>query len=264
MNLKAIPALCVTLCVGQSVQAQFNYTVNADETITITGYNGAGGVVSIPTAINGLPVTSIGDFAFENINKVRSVIIPASVTSIGQGVFESCLGLTNVTIPDSVTSIGIFAFAASSLPSVTIPASITNIGIFAFDECTSLISVYFWANAPSADSTMFAYAPATAYYLPGTIGWAGFSADTGLPAAQWRLPYPVILTCAPSFGVQTNNFGFIISWATNIPVVVEACTSLANPVWTPLSTNTLADGSVYFSEPVQANASGRFYRITSP
>ena len=41
------------------------------------------------------------------------------------------------------------------------------------------------------------------------------------------------------FGVQTNPFGFIISWATNVPVVVEACTNLANPTWSPVDTNTL-------------------------
>ncbi|MGD0815044.1 MAG: hypothetical protein ABSA83_15675 [Verrucomicrobiota bacterium] len=64
--------------------------------------------------------------------------------------------------------------------------------------------------------------------------------------------------------MQSNAFGFTISWATNIAVVVEVSTNLANPVWTPLQTNILTNGSFFFSEPLQTNSPGRFYRITSP
>jgi hypothetical protein len=64
--------------------------------------------------------------------------------------------------------------------------------------------------------------------------------------------------------VQTNRIGFIISWATNISVVVEACTDLANPVWIPVSTNTLTGGSSYFSDPQWTNHPTRFYRLRAP
>jgi hypothetical protein len=64
--------------------------------------------------------------------------------------------------------------------------------------------------------------------------------------------------------VKTNWFGFTISWATSIPVVVEACTSLANPIWSPVHTNTLTGGSSYFSDPEWANYPARFYRLRSP
>ena len=67
--------------------------------------------------------------------------------------------------------------------------------------------------------------------------------------ALWFLPYPIILNDA-SFGIQTNQFGFIVSWATNTLVVVEACTNLADSTWSAVSTNTLAGGSSYFSDPV--------------
>ena len=47
------------------VQAQFTYTVN-NGTITITGYTCSGsGAVTIPGTLGGLPVTIIGDGAFE-------------------------------------------------------------------------------------------------------------------------------------------------------------------------------------------------------
>jgi hypothetical protein len=73
----------------------------------------------------------------------------------------------------------------------------------------------------------------------------------------------MILNFEPNFGVRTNQFGFIISWATNIPVVVEGC-SMTNATWVPLQTNTLTGGSCYFSDPQWTNYPVRCYRLRSP
>ena len=78
------------------------------------------------------------------------------------------------------------------------------------------------------------------------------------------MPYPLILTSNPSFGVRTNQFGFTVSWATNLNVVVEAATDLAHPVWSPVQTNALTSGWFYFSDPQWKNYPARFYRIRSP
>ncbi|HRI15826.1 MAG TPA: hypothetical protein PLX89_22745 [Verrucomicrobiota bacterium] len=51
----------------------------------------------------------------------------------------------------------------------------------------------------------------------------------------------MMLSGDPGFGATANGFGFLISWATNAAVVVKANPSLAAPVWTPVSTNTLTD-----------------------
>ena len=175
-----------------------------------------------------------------------------------------CYSLTSVTIGNSVTNIGELAFyECTSLTSVTIPSSVTSIGGDAFRNCTSLTSVYFQGNAPSVGSSVFNGANnATIYYLPGTTGWG--STFGGRPTALWSLPYPLILNSGPSFGVQTNGFGFIISWATNLSVVVEACTDLVNPIWSPVGTNSLTGGSSYFSDPQWTNHPARFYRLRSP
>jgi len=103
---------------------------------------------------------------------------------------------------------------------------------------------------------------ASVYYLPGTTGWGATFA--GRPTALWVLPYPLILNNGSSFGVQTNGFSFVISWATNLSVVVEACTNLVNPIWSRVGTNPLAGGSSYFSDPQWTNHPTRFYRLVSP
>ena len=315
--------LVLLLALPAVVQAQFYFTTN-NGTITITGYSGPPWAVTIPTNINGLPVTSIGNYAFYNYYNLTSVTIPNSVTSVGDYAFEYCSSLFSVAIGNSVTSIGDMAFSyctsltaiivnahnpayssvagvlfdktqtmliqypggqASSytvpnsvtsigdyafsdcliLTSVIIPRSITSIGNYVFYWCRNLTSVYFKGNAPSLGSNAFYNDNnVTVYYLPGTTGWGTPGMPFGgCPTALWSLPYPLILNNGPSFGMRTNQFGFIISWATNISVVVEAC-SLANLTWVPLQTNTLTGGWCYFSDPAWTNYPVRCYRLRSP
>src|SRR5665213_2177305 len=156
--------LTAALALPAVAQGQFGYTTHNGAT-SITNYTGPGGAVTIPSAINGLPVTSIDYRAFWENSSLTSVTIPNSVTSIGESVFYSCSSLTNVTIPDSVINIGYAAFCGctsltnvrigysvtsiadgafsicSSLTSVTIPNSVTSIGESAFHSCSSLTNV---------------------------------------------------------------------------------------------------------------------------
>ena len=209
-------------------------------------------------------VISIGEWAFDGCYSLTSVTIPSSVTTIGKAAFAHCSSLTSVTIPSSVTSIGDQAFQhCRSLTSITIPGNVTIIYRLAFYGCTSLNGVYFQGNTPSFGSSLFGgNTPATVYYLPGTTGWG--PTFGGRPTAPWLLPNPLILNNGPRFGVRTNQFGFVISWATNASVVVEASADLAQPVWIPVGTNTLTDGSSYFSDAQWTNHPARFYRLRSP
>jgi hypothetical protein len=102
----------------------------------------------------------------------------------------------------------------------------------------------------------------TVYYLPGTTGWGSTFARH--PTALWSLPNLLILTTAPDFGIQANAFGFRISWATNASVVVEASTSLSGQDWSPVATNTFAEGWSGFRDPEWTNYPNRFYRLRWP
>jgi hypothetical protein len=117
-----------------------SYATNGGGTLTIIGYIGPGGTLTVPTYINGLSVTIIGESAFVQAN-LTSVTIPGSVTSIGVGAFELCYRLGSVTISNGVTSIGAYAFGQTSLTNVTIPSSVTNIGDSVFVGCTNLTGI---------------------------------------------------------------------------------------------------------------------------
>jgi len=110
--------------------------------IKITGYVGTNTVVNIPPTIQGLPVTIIGEYAFEGNNSIRSVTIPDSVTEIQQSAFNSVIGLTSVTFGSGLTDIGESAFERCIvLRSITIPRSVRYIRNRAFQNCLSLTSV---------------------------------------------------------------------------------------------------------------------------
>jgi hypothetical protein len=83
----------------------------------------------------------------------------------------------------------------------------------------------------------------------------------GLPTVLWN---PQVQTSDPSFGVGTNGFGFAITGNNNLVIVVEACTNLANPTWSPVGANTLTGGSCYFNDPQWTNYPTRFYRLRPP
>ena len=198
---------------------------------------------------------------FVRCTSLTNITIPSGVTSIERDTFAFCTSLAGLTIPNSITSIGSYAFIyCGSLTSITIPNSVTSIGESAFAACTNLNGVYFQGNAPSIGLDVFwSDNTATVYYLPGTTGWG--PTIGGRPTALWK---PLVQANDASFGVRTNQFGFVISWATNASVVVEACTDLAQPLWSPVGTNTLTDGSSYFSDPQWTNHPARFYRLRSP
>ncbi len=124
-----------------------------------------------------------------------------------------------------------------------------------FSDCSNLSGVHFEGNAPEAFSGTFDGTDALVFYLVGTTGWS--TEWGGRPTAVWP---PQVQTSDVTFGVQTNRFGFTIFWASDKVVVVEATTNLSNPAWSPVSTNTLAGGTSYFSDPGWA-APRRFYRV---
>ena len=151
------------------VEAQFTYTTNKG-TITITGYTGPGGTVTIPSTITGLPVTSIGTNAFYWRTTLTNVTIPNGVTNIGDGAFTECYNLHGVTIPNSLIQIGDGAFyACMSLTNVTIPNNVTNIGAQAFYWCTTLTNATIGTNVTRIGAEAFSVSSLTSVTLPNKV-----------------------------------------------------------------------------------------------
>jgi hypothetical protein len=299
-----------------------SYTIPT--TVTIIGYYAFTTCSGLTSVTIPASVTNIWPLAFSFCSSLTNATIPASVTLIEPGLFLECPRLTmevdpnnsfyttvdgvlfyknpkilvaypcsrtgSYTVPDGVASIGSYSFYGSALGSVTMPNSVAFVGQYAFAYCPiltnitisagvtyllpnsvtycyDLTAIHFLGNAPTVSAATFNNDPVTLYYLPGTVGWDDFANNVFIARIPWLLPYPQILTSAngsASFGPQGGQFGFTVSWATNTSLVVEAATNLTNPLWVPVQTNTLNNGSFYFSDPQWTNYPARFYRIATP
>ena len=70
--------------------------------------------VEIPEEINGVTITSIGEYAFDGCNELDFVYISEGVTSIGAGAFNNCSRLSYVVMPATMMVVGEGAFGGCS------------------------------------------------------------------------------------------------------------------------------------------------------
>ena len=127
--MRAMRTFCRTLlpvlllALPAAVQAQFTYTTNKG-TITITGYTGPGGGVTIPSTITGLPVTDKVGHQVGSFTGVYSYERSGGLASAN--MFRYSLYVVDPmqrTVPEA--SAGLSRFEASMAPPEVAPAPIT-------------------------------------------------------------------------------------------------------------------------------------------
>jgi hypothetical protein len=158
-------ALFVAAALSGQTTADFEYEADNGEA-TITGYTGSAKDVTIPEWIDKLPVTAIGDGAFQ-YKQLTGVTIPGSVTVIGDTAFMDNR-LTQLAIPGSVTVIGEAAFMKNQFTSVTIPGGVTLIGWGAFEE-NQLTHLTIGSGVTGIGNAAFADNQLTQLTIPGSV-----------------------------------------------------------------------------------------------
>ena len=103
-----------------------------------------------------IPLTSIGQSAFEDNSFIEFVKIPDSITSIRENSFAGCSSLRFVDIPNSIASIECGSFSGCAFSSIIIPDSVTYIGEGAFYGCTSLAVITIPNSVVKIDTCAFA------------------------------------------------------------------------------------------------------------
>lgn len=182
------------MMIAISVSAATNYTFSAQNEAGVTIYYNVDsrnkfqcsvtsesyqspsytGVVSIPNTVyfegdkyneaGTYKVSSIGEYAFYNCNKLVAVFLPStlekiescafsgctelseinipeSVSEIGLAVFKNCKKLINVSIPKAVTILNNNVFEASGIKSIALHDGIVSIGGAAFSHCNNLENI---------------------------------------------------------------------------------------------------------------------------
>lgn len=172
------------------------YTVSGNS-IRITGFDNNVESLVIPDKIEGLPVTVIDWYAFENCYNLKSVKIPDTVTHISRFAFAHCTALENVNMPKSLYSIEQYAFfncpklkginlpenlavieqrafsGCKSITEITIPKACTSVGEYAFLNCNSLNTITVNGENTIFDTRSIGYSYNNGYGIK-----SGFSIDS--------------------------------------------------------------------------------------
>lgn len=131
----------------------------------IRKYNGNDSIVSIPSVIDGQPVTAIGQSAFYNNKSIISVTVPEGVQVIHDNAFAWCQSLRSISLPSTLTELKEKVFyCCSSLEKLTIPPNVTTIGTDLIFYCKRLRLVQILSPSANFDEGTF--------IKSGTSSWA--------------------------------------------------------------------------------------------
>ena len=224
----AAVGLCGSLWGEQIEEGDFRLDTETGE---IVRYIGTADEVTIPDAIAGMPVKSIGASAFVE-KTLRSVTIPATVTNIGENAFYAC-SLSHVTFAadGKLERIGSRAFSNNALSEVTIPESVVNICEGAFFNAAEDVTVQFLSSQPpQMGKDVFYVLGMKAIYVP--IGskeaymtaesWAPYvkaviAALPGAPKRPWEIGQPN----PRSVLAYTNGVGRMVICGSGAPMAFE-------------------------------------------
>lgn len=134
-------------------------------------------------------LTNVGKYAFHNcVTLTGSPILPKGMTTIGERTYSGCQNLTsNLVIPSGVTAIGQFAFTGCKKLNgdLVFPDSLTRVDSYAFEGCAELDSVTLNNGLKSIDGLAFAGCAGLSgnLVIPNTVAGLGnetFRGCTGL------------------------------------------------------------------------------------
>ncbi len=125
---------------------------------TILAYTGTATSVTVPSQVNGIAVTAIGDHAFENKASMQFLTLPSTLTSIGDYAFAGCWNLQSFEVPASITSIGEWAFLnCATITEFDLPSGMTEISPYTFFGCIALTSIEIPASVETIGEHAFNY-----------------------------------------------------------------------------------------------------------
>lgn len=147
--------------------------------------------ITIPSRHENLPVTTIGDSAFDGKSQITSVTFPSSIKKISSFAFRNCENLVKVSMGDGITSIGNSAFfGCNSIKAIHLHAGLEEIGGKAFATNTEL-EVIFHGTSEQWNSIKKASDWATSYKLFVTYNGNMVGAQENFDGASGYVPAPM-------------------------------------------------------------------------
>ena len=137
-------------------------------------------VYAIPSVIDGMPVTALGEKAFQkqvslvsltlpegltsfgasacyDCDKLKSITFPSSVTEIGESAFASCNSLAEINLNEGLKTIKNSAFFGAVESALTLPSTLETIGQDAFTSNSNLTEVTVPDSVTTLENAAFKY-----------------------------------------------------------------------------------------------------------
>ena len=239
---------------------------------TITGYTGYSTRLDIPETIDGVPVTAVGDNAFQGHRYLCYLTLPEGLTSIGNEAFMDATTLLHVEFPSTLKNIGDRAFCRSYRgKTMELPEGLESIGAEAFVYAAVEGALHLPEGLKTIGDSAFLqcwirelYVPSTvekigsrAFADSGSLSYLAFDfhemidlasdAFSGCPAADLDLPWDssvenqeayklVMAEQCPDCTVWINNP--ITGGVAEYPDNSDPGFSMAENVWTSYSGDT--------------------------
>lgn len=163
------PADC---SIGSDDSAPF-YSTNSQ----VTSFTFADGVEVVPAYI------------CKNMNKIDTIVLPASVNRLGQYAFMNCTNLKSINLPATQKTLPVsFLEGCTSLESIELPATLTTVSADAFYGCTKLANVNLHEGITTIGLRAFYNCKLTEITIPSTVTSIGNSAFKGNPTTTivWK------------------------------------------------------------------------------
>lgn len=121
----------------------FKYAANENYAVIIDAADGFENVetLEIPSAIDGVEVVKISNYAFENQSSLKSIVLPNGIIDIGYSAFENCHNLAEVNFPEQLQYIRQNAFKSCALKEIMIFSDVEKIFDSTFEDCNFLKSI---------------------------------------------------------------------------------------------------------------------------
>ena len=131
----------VSVATATNINHLLTYTVTDGKATITASKSTISGDVTIPSSIEGYPLTKIGMNAFGFRYNITSVTVSDGIKEIGDDAFAGSYNIKKINLPESVVSIGDTAFFETGISSISLSRNVTSIGNGAFQSCVKLTSL---------------------------------------------------------------------------------------------------------------------------
>ena len=185
------------------ISEQLEFTLLSDETYSVSvGEHEKSRYIVVPDTYNGIPVTKISDFAFQDCTRLKQIFIPETVTEIGVSAFENCSSLGFADLPVSVVCLKDYAFRnCTSLRFLQMNHSFEMIGEGVFDGCSSLEEYDLYGISSISNEMFAANTSMQEFVVPSTVASIGEMAFYGCTSLKSVvIPTSVTFIGSEAFG----------------------------------------------------------------